>query len=159
MARDAISRQYDVERNSMVLTCAPGKGSYMPGTISFQAKKGRSLDLNKIRESIAASRLSSGTAMSVDYFEITALGAVAIRDKELLLTVSGTEQQFSLIESPSAKGQLQKLRDALGRGEKVTSVTGQVHGWTGQFPAVLKALANPPAIQTLALIDFEIAKK
>ncbi len=143
----------------MTYSCEDGKGGYRPGLISFQPKKGRSLDLNKIRESIAASRLSGGTAMSVDYFEITALGAVEIRDKEPLLTVSGTEQQFKLIESPNAKGQVQKLRDALGRGDKVTSVTGRVQGWSGQFPAVLRALANPPATQTLLLIDFEIAKK
>lgn len=143
----------------MILTCAEGKGSYRPGIISFQPKKGRSLDLTKIRESITATRLSGGTGMSVDYFEITALGAVEIRAKESLLTVSGTGQQFTLTESPSAKGQLQKLRDALGRGEKVTSVTGRVQGWTGGFPVVLRALANPPTIQTLQLIDFEIAKK
>jgi hypothetical protein len=159
MARDAISRQYDVERNSILYSCAEGKEGYRPGLISFQPKQSRSLDLNKIRESIAATRLSGGTAMSVQYFEITALGAVEIRDKEPLLTVSGTEQKFKLIESPSAKGQLQKLRDALGRGEKVTSVTGQVQGWSGQFPVVLRALADAPAVQTLLLIEFEIAKK
>ena len=143
----------------MLLTCAPGKGSYMPGTIVFEPKKGRTLDLTKIRESIAATRLSGGTAMSVDFFEITALGAVEIRDKELVLTVSRTDQPFTLAESSNAKGQLQKLRDALGRGEKVTSVTGRVQGWTGTFPNVLRALANAPAVQTLQLIDFEIAKK
>ena len=159
MARDAIARQYDVERNSMILTCAEGKGSYRPGTITFQPKKGRSLDLTKIRESIAATRLSGGTAMSVDYLEITALGAVEIRAKELVLIVSGTGLQFTLAESASAKGQLQKLQDALGRGEKVTSVTARVQGWTGTFPIVLRELANAPAGQTLQLIDFESAKK
>jgi len=159
MARDAISRQYDVERNSMILTCAEGKGGYRPGVISFEPKKGRSLDLTKIRESITATRLSGSTGMSVDYFEITALGAVALRDKTPLLTVTGTGQQFNLIESPSAKGQLQKLQAALGRGEKVTSVTGQIQGWTGVFPVVLRELAKEPPIQTLMLIDFETAKK
>ena len=118
----------------MILTCAEGKGGYRPGLITFEPKKGRSLDLTKIRDSIAATRLSGGTSMGVDYFEITALGAVEVRDKELLLTVSRTEQQFTLSESAKAKGQLQKLRDALGRGEKVTSVTGHVQGWNGTFP-------------------------
>ena len=37
------------------------------------------------------------------------------------MTVSGTGQQFNLIEAPSAKGQLQKLRDALGRMRTETS--------------------------------------
>jgi hypothetical protein len=96
--------------------------------------------------------------MSVEYFEITALGAVEVRDKETLLTVSGTGQQFSLIESPSAKGQLQKLLDALGRGEKVTSVTGRVQGWTGVFPVVLRELANERQVQNLMVVDF-VTKK
>ena len=158
MARDAISRQYDVDKNLVTLVCADTKGSYVPGLITFFPKKGRSIDLNNIRDSITNSRLSGGTSMSVDYFEITALGTVEIRDKDLMLKVAGTGQQFALSEAPSAKGQLQKLRDALGRGEKVTSVTGRVQGWTGVFPAVLKAQANAPAIQTLQLIDFEAKK-
>ena len=159
MARDAITRQSDVEKNLVTLTCEEGKGGYRPGLITFSAKKSKSIDLKKIRESITATRLSGGTGMSVDYLEITLLGAVEIRDKETLVTVTGSALQFSLAEAPSAKGQLQKLRDAIARGEKVTSVVGRVEGWTGVFPIVLKALANAPAVQTLQVVDFEIAKK
>jgi hypothetical protein len=159
MARDAITRQYDVDKNLVTLTCEDGKGGYRPGLITFHAKQGKSIDLNKIRESITATRLSGGTAMGVEYLEITALGAVAARDKELLLTVSGTKQQFTLVEAPAAKGMAQKLRDAVGRGEKVTGVTGHVQGWKGTFPIVLRDLAKAPAIQTLHVIDFEIGKK
>ena len=82
MARDAIARQYDVKKNSIILTCEEGKGSYRPGLITFEPKKDRSLDLDKILESLTATRLSGGTSMGVDYFEITILGAVEIRDKE-----------------------------------------------------------------------------
>ena len=38
MARDAIARQYDVEKNKVILTCEEGGGSYRPGTIVFHAK-------------------------------------------------------------------------------------------------------------------------
>src|SRR5205809_22079 len=138
MARDAITRQYDVDKNRVTLTCAEGKESYRPGLITFHAKQGKSIDLTKIRESITETRLSGGTAMGVEYLEITALGAVAAADKELLLTVSGCGQQFTLGEAPTAKGMAQKLRDALGRGEKVTGVTGRVQGWNGRFPEVLR---------------------
>jgi hypothetical protein len=155
MARDAIARQYDVNKNSIILTCEEGKKSYRPGLIIFEPKKDRSLDLDKILESLTATRLSGSTSMSVDYFEITILGTVEIRDKDLLLSVAKTGQQFTLTEDPSAKDQLQKLRAALGRGEKATSVTGRIQGWNGRFPAVLKALASAPAIQTLLLIDFK----
>lgn len=159
MARDAITRQYDVDKNLVTLTCEDGKGGYRPGLITFHAKKGKSIDLNKIRESITATRLSGGTGMGVDYLEITALGAVQVRDKDLLLTVSGSKQQFTLVESPAAKGMAQKLRDAVGRGDKVIGVIGRVHGWNGTFPPVLRDLAKAPAIQTLYVIDFEVAKK
>jgi hypothetical protein len=159
MARDAITRQYDVEKNQVTLTCAEGKESYRPGVITFHAKKGKSIDLTKIRESLTATRLSGGTGMSVQYLEITAFGTVEASAQDLLLTVSGTGQQFTLAEAPTAKGMAQKLRDALERGEKVTGVTGRVQGWSGRFPDVLRQLAKAPAVQTLLVIDFEVAKK
>jgi hypothetical protein len=158
MARDAITRQYDVDKNRVTLTCAEGKESYRPGLITFPAKQGKSIDLAKIHESLTATRLSGGTAMSVEHLEITALGAVVAREKELLLTVSGSGQQFTLVEAPTAKGMAEKLREAVARGDKVIGITGRVQGWTGRFPDVLRKLAEAPAIQTLHVIDFEVAK-
>src|SRR5437764_1265283 len=145
MARDAIARQYDVNRNTMILTCEKGKGGYLPGTITFEAKKGKSIDIGKIRDSITATRLSGGTNMGVTYFEITATGAAEVHDKELGFKVSGSGQQFNLVDHASAKGITQKLRATLERGEKVTSITGRLQGWTGRFPDVLRAQANAPA--------------
>jgi hypothetical protein len=161
MARDAISRQYDVQKNSMTLICDGLKRSYQPGLITFHAKKGKSIDLEKMRESITASRLSGGTNMRVDYLEITATGNVVFGDKDAVLTVAGTGQQFVLSEDPSAKGSLQKLRDSLARAEKVASVTGRVQGWNGVFPSVLKALAKTgdQSRMQLFLTGFEISKK
>src|SRR5260370_42063827 len=106
MARDAISRQYDVEKNTMTLTCEGDKGSYRPGLITFQAKKGKSIDIDKIRESISATRLGGGTNMRVDYLEITATGTVKLDDKGAILAVAGSGQQFALAEDSSAKGKL-----------------------------------------------------
>ena len=161
MARDAIARQYDVDKNSVTLTCEPGKGGYRPGTILFHAKKGKSIDLDKIRESIAATRLSGNTNMGMEYLEITATGDVQAGAKELVLKVAGTEQQFVLGEAPGAKDALQRLRDALAHGESVISVTGRVPGWSGRFPVVLKALADAPAGQNRVLLvtTFEVSKK
>ena len=47
MARDAISRQYDVDKNRMTLTCETEKGDYRPGIITFFPKSGKSLDLRQ----------------------------------------------------------------------------------------------------------------
>src|SRR5438477_8206280 len=116
MARDAISRQYDVDKNRVTLTCNDPKGSYVPGLITFYPKTGKTIDLYNIRDSITATRLSGGTNMGVDYLEITAGGAVETRDKDLILKIAGTGQQFILSEAPTAKGQLEKLRAALAAG-------------------------------------------
>jgi hypothetical protein len=83
MARDAIARQYDVDADSILILVPPGKKrSYQLGTIEFAPKKGRSIDLDKICESITATRLSGGTNMSVDYLDITAKGDVIERNKD-----------------------------------------------------------------------------
>src|SRR6516164_3689319 len=160
MARDAIARQYDVDADSMILVPIGLKRSYQLGTIEFFAKKGKSIDLDKLDESIAATRLSGNTNMSIDYLEITAKGKVIERDKELVLKVSGTGQEFVLSEEPTATDGLQRLREAVARGNKVSTVTGRVPGWSGRFPVVLRAWANAPDTQKwkLAVVDFEVEK-
>jgi len=171
VARDATARQYDVDKNSVKLYCEPGPGDYRPGTITFNAKKGKSIDLDKMRESIAATRLSGGTNMRVDYLEITATGAVTAGNKDVVLAVSGTGQEFMLGEDPEAKKAeatpLARLREALRRGDTVVSVSGRVQGWNGKFPAVLRALAaekarsdttGNPSRTLLLVTDFEVRK-
>ena len=162
MACDAIARQYDVDADSTKLIRPTNqKGGYQLGTIAFAAKKGKSIDLDKIHESITATRLSGGTDMRMDYLEITAKGEVIERDKELVLKVSGTGQELVLSEEPTAKGGLQRLREAVARGDKVSTVTGRVPGWNGRFPDVLAAWAKAPDAQKrkLAVMDFKVEKK
>jgi hypothetical protein len=162
MACDAIARQYDVDADSTKLTRPDDQqGNYQLGTIEFAARKGKSIDLDKLQESIAATRLSGGTNMRMDYLEITARGEVIERDKELILKVAGTGQELRLSEEPTAKGSLQRLRKAVARGDKVSTVTGHVPGWTGRFPDVLAAWAKASDTQKrkLAVTDFEVEKK
>jgi hypothetical protein len=162
MACDAIARQYDVDADSTKLIHPKDqKGGYQLGTIEFAAKKGKSIDLDRMRESIAATRLSGGTNMGMDYLEITAKGEVIERDKELVLKVSGTGQELVLSEEPTAKGGLQRLREAVARGDKVTAVTGRVPGWTGKFPVVLAAWAKASDTEKrkLTVEDFKVEKK
>ena len=149
MARDAISRQYDVDKNSVQLVMEDAAGNYKPGTITFRAKDGKSINLDQIRESIKATRLSGGTQMRVTYLEVTARGEVTMEQQEPVLKVKGTGQEFTLAEDSNAapkgtQSALGRLREALGRGDKVTSVTGRVGGWDGRFPDVLRALETQP---------------
>ena len=159
MARDAIARQYDVDKNKVILTCEEGKGGYRPGTITFQAKPGKSIDLDQVRESIAATRLSGKTNMGMDDLEITVTGTVEKQGKEWVLKVAGTNQVFGLSESPT--NALSKIEAAVGKGERVTTVIGRVAGWSGRFPVVLENLAKtPPDTRAMmSVVDFEVAKK
>ena len=162
MACDAIARQYDVDADLTKLHWPKDqKGGYQLGTIEFAAKKGKSIDLDKIHESITTTRLSGGTNMRMDYLEITAKGEVIERDKELVLKLSGTGQELKLSEEATAKDGLQRLREAVARGDKVSTVTGRVPGWTGRFPDVLAAWAKAADTQKrkLAVTDFGAEKK
>jgi hypothetical protein len=171
VARDAIARQYDVKKNSVKLVCLTATGHYRPGTITFFMKKGKSLDLAKLHASLVATRLSGGTAMGINYLEITATGKAEVKGNETLFQVAGTGQQFALGDDPKAKPRkgtptaFQRLRAALAKGAKVTSVTGRVQGWSGTFPAVLRAvgrtLTKPGNRKPIVLFvtDFQTPRK
>jgi hypothetical protein len=165
MAADAVARQYDVDKNRVVLICETDKGDYRPGTITFYPKKGKTIDLRKTEDCLRATRLSGGTSMSVDYFEITVTGTVNPGDGTPgVLTVAGTNQQLALKAAAVKDGDktaLQRLREDVRAGAKLVSVTGRVEGWNGRFPAVLSALGRQPADAPMVLVvtQFETSKK
>jgi hypothetical protein len=94
--RDTIARQSDVDAKSIKYEIEPGTGRYRNGTIAFAAKEGQSIDLQKLQDSLRVTRLGKGTRSGVNFFQITAEGEVVAREKETLLKVSGTQQQFTL---------------------------------------------------------------
>ena len=155
MARDAAARQYDVDKNSVELDISGGK-------ITFFAKKGKSIDLDKIHASIKATRLSGNTGMELHSLDITAVGRARVVGPETLLTVTGTKQQFVLGDDPDSgprdgtKTPFQRLREALGRGERTVTVTGRLHGWSGPFPVFLRSLPSKPP--RLIVREFEFAQ-
>ena len=162
MAADAIARQYDVDKNRVLLICETDKGSYRPGTVTFYPKKGKSIDLGKMEESLRATRLSGGTSMSVDSLEITATGTVMTEGDAVHFKVAGTNQLFVLKDAAAKDGAtktlLQRLRDVASLGAPIVTVTGRVEGWSGRFPAVLNALGKQPADAPTGLVvaGFEV---
>src|SRR5688500_8690892 len=100
------------------------------GTITFQAKKNRRVDLDKLHESIWATRLGDRTGMELKRLEVTAVGEAAVTDEEVVLKVRGSGQPFLLGDGadaptkPGGKTALERLRQAVQRGEKVVRVTG-----------------------------------
>jgi hypothetical protein len=157
VARDATARQYDVDADAVEL-------DVKTGLIKFRAKKGRLVDLDKLHESIWATRLSGRTGMSLNWIDVTAVGQVVVDEKkQTVLKVAGSDQVFVLKEDPAARPKkdekypFRRLQEALDRGEKVVSVTGRVEAWKGHFPPFLKALPKKP--YAIILHDFETEKK
>jgi hypothetical protein len=154
VARDATARQFDVDADGVKLDLTKGE-------ITFRAKKGRLVDLDKLHESIWATRLSGNTGMALNWIDVTAVGEVVVEKERIVLKVTGSTDSFILKEDPKAKpgekSAFVRLREALERGEQPASVTGRVEGWQGHFPPFLKAL--PPKPRVILVKDFEPAKK
>jgi len=168
--RDTIARQSDVDKNSIKYDVEPGTGDYRHGTIAFAAAKGKSIDLEKLQKSLKATRLGKGTRSSVLYLEVTAEGDVAVNNKDIVLKVSGTTQEFKLVDDPKAKPKegtstpYQRLRAALDKGAKIAHVTGRVQAWNGVWPKVLQELereneAKVPMPPLLIVTDFATVSK
>src|SRR5438552_18160705 len=93
--------------------------------------------------------------MQVTSLEVAAVSGVTMAQTPMWFKVQGSGQEFVLAEETSAgpKGgtaALQRLRETLSRGEKVTTVTGRVEGWSGRFPVVLSALEQKSAQKSAA---------
>ena len=177
MAAKALKRQSDVEPISVMVDKVEAMGR---GRIVFAARRGRSLDLDKIHACLKETRLSGKppgkTRSRIVYLELTVKGNVVKEGKELFLKVNGTKQVFRLGEEPRPESSpqrtdFQRLEKAVAKGPKVVSVTGRVKGWSGHFPAVLRELPGdfvpdprhpgnrvrrPPLLYVVA---FEEAKK
>ncbi|MBI1913725.1 MAG: hypothetical protein HYS12_03065 [Planctomycetes bacterium] len=146
MARDATARLYDVDANLVVM-------DKQAGTITFQARKGRLADLDKLHESIKATRLGDGTGMRLKWLEVTAVGEAIVVDKEVRLKVTGSDQYFVLTDEAAPLG---RLREVLQRGEKRLRVTGRVDGWTGNLTQFSRKLPDKP--RRIVVNRFEVVK-
>jgi len=161
VARDATARLYDVDADSLVFQKLKVSEKYDQGTITFQAKKGKLIDLNKLHESIWATRLSGGTGSGLICLEVTAVGEVETTGAMATLKVNGTNREFILVDDVKAKpaearkSALAEMLSAISGGNKVVSVTAYVDGWSGRWPGVL---SQPPA-QTpqLMVTSFQVA--
>jgi hypothetical protein len=162
VARDATARLYDVDADSLVFKKLSKSGKYDTGTITFRAKPGKLIDLDKLHESVWATRLSGGTRSGLVSLEVTAAGTIVVGDvvgdKVMTLTVAKAEAEFVLAQNPEAdhKNVFDELRGALDRGEKVASVSGRLDGWSGGWPEVLRRL--PPKPRRILVTRFEVAK-
>ncbi len=159
MAREAIARLYDVDKNSIVYTKPDVRGKYDHGTIAFRAKDGKLVDLTKIHESVWATRLSGGTRSALVNLEVTVAGEVSVEEGDMTLTVPAPKTVFLLAKSADAEDatKLDDLKAALARGERIASVTGMLEGWSGHWPKFLNQ--PPPQVKRIFVTGFQVASK
>ena len=158
MARDATARLYDVDAETIAFKRLNNTGKYDTGTVTFRAKPGKLIDLDKLHESVWATRLSGGTSSGLVSLEVTVAGTIVVGEKETTLKVAGAEPEFVLAQNPEAdfKNAFDELKAALARGEKVTSVSGRLDGWSGRWPEMLKKLPAKP--RRILVTRFEVMK-
>lgn len=139
MACDATSRLYDVARDSVVFKRLDQTKSYDQGLIVFRARKGALVDLDKLHESIWATRLSGGTKSGLVKLEVTTIGELSWDGDAITLDVANSSGRFTLAKHSAddhaeAFEQLSKLID----GNQRVRVTGEIAAYSGYWPAVLK---------------------
>ena len=150
MARDATARLYDVDDSSVVYKKPGKRGSYDHGTITFRARKGKLIDLEKLHESVWATRLSGGTNSGLVQLDVRVVGNVVIEDGQTVIKVTGSKRQFVLADDPSAKVAsgnktiLKQIQAAVSSGKRVVDVTGRVDRWSGRWPSFLSKRAPNP---------------
>ena len=114
MARDATARLYDVDANSV-------KMDKKEGTILFRAKKGKLVDLDKLHESVRATRLGDGTGMALQWLDVTVQGEVIAADREIRVKVPGSEHYFLLDDGDKEAERIpfDRLKEALSDRKSV----------------------------------------
>ncbi len=148
MAREAAARLYDVDENKVAFLRPKQLDRYTHGTITFKAKKGKLIDLDKLHESVWATRLSKGTRSGLVSLEVTAVGSLSVGSKQTRLNITGSDAFFLLQKGKSKqeRATFERMIKTVrrdGRSQTI-SVTGMVDGWGGVWPSVLRKLPGKP---------------
>jgi hypothetical protein len=152
-----------VDDDSVIFKRFNIKSRYDSATVTFRAKQGKLIDLQKMHESIWATRLSGGTRSGVICLEVSAEGTVFQSGDKTILKIDGTDQYFVLVSDVRAKpedakaGAFKALLQAVAGGQENVSITGFVDGWVGRWPGVL---ARPAARQPRLMVTrFQAVKQ
>jgi hypothetical protein len=155
VAREATARLYDVDEDSVVFKKLNQTEKYDQGVVTFRARKGKLIDLDKLHESVWASRLAHGTRSGLVSLDVVVIGeAIQTRDG-MRLKVSGFDSDFVLVKGPSkeqAKAFAQ-LAEAAAAERQAVKLTGRIDNYKGRWPSLYsKPVAKP---RRLLVTSFE----
>lgn len=156
MAGEAAARLYDVDEDSVVFKKLHLTEKYDQGTFTFQARNGQLIDLEKLHESLWATRLSGGTRSGLVSLEVTAIGHVVMSQDQAVLQVAGSPAHFVLGRNPEPNRQAVFKQLADVSADQVVKVTGLIDNYRGRWPDVLKQKPSQP--RRILVTHFEVVK-
>ena len=158
MACDATARLYDVDEDTVKFKKLQKTKAYDQGTITFGARKGQLIDLDKLHESIWATRLSGGTSSGLVHLDVTAIGQIITSDSQTRLKVSGSDAEFVLLEHPQTDdaAALVPSPAAFGKVGNRVRVTGRIDNYQGRWPSVLRQPPTKP--RRILVTSLEMVK-
>lgn len=138
MACDATARLYDVDEDSVVFEKLQRTEKYDQGTVTFRARAGKLIDLDRLHESIWATRLSGGTRSGLVSLEVTAIGKLVIADGKMKLKVANSDKEFILGKNSDdqSAAAFNKLQASDG---EIVKLRGIIDNYKGQWPSVLRS--------------------
>ena len=156
MAVDATARLYDVDEDTVVFTKLDKTEKYDQGVVTFRARKGKLIDLEKLHESLWATRLSGGTRSGLVSLEVTAVGKVVQTQDAVIMKVADSDREFQLKESSDKEhaAVFSQLVEASAKSKQTIKVTGVIDNYQGRWPGVLRN--KPDRVRKILVTSFEI---
>jgi hypothetical protein len=153
VACDATARLYDVDERSVVFYKLQKTKRYDQGTITFRARKGKLISLEKLHESIWATRLSNRTRSGLVNLQVTVVGKVVTAGGKTVLQVSDSKAEFVLGRHSEAQFAPLFAKLQAVSGERVVQITGVIDDYQGRWPAVLAK--KPPKTRRILVTGIK----
>jgi hypothetical protein len=155
VAREATARLYDVDEDSVIFKKLNQTEKYDQGVITFRARRGKLIDLDKLHESVWASRLAHGTRSGLVSLDVVVIGEAIHAQDGMQLKVSGSEAEFVLVKGPSKEQAktFAQLVEAVAGEPQAVKLTGRIDNYRGRWPSLhSKPVAKP---RRLLVMSFE----
>jgi hypothetical protein len=147
-----------VDEDSVVFKKLEKSKKYDQGTVTFRARKGKLIDLDKLHESIWATRLSGGTRSGLVSLDVTAVGQVVTTADATILQVVGSDAHFVLLPShDDAQAALFEKLQAETGADVTLRVTGRIDKYMGRWPDVLSSRPTNP--RRILVTAYEVTEK
>lgn len=158
MAVDATARLYDVDEDTVVFKKHGKTEKYDQATVTFRARAGKLIDLDKLHESLWATRLSGGTRSGLVSLDVTAIGRVVETANGTILRISDSDAEFVLgpHTDEAHAAEFGKLKTANGANQ-LFRVSGLIDNYRGRWPDVLKT--TPARPRRILVTAFEVVEE